>query len=437
MVKDPNQTTTAMFITRWFSDLDWRLLFLVVPPLSLLIFLSVSSIPPINPFSSFPPLASFFFNRTTISSTAAANLTGLNRTVPIRPWKKDELVRSRIAVCLVGGARRFELTGPSIVENILNVYPNSDLFLHSPLDDNSFKFSLLKIAPKIASVRIFHPNPIPETESQVRVLTAANSPNGIQGLLQYFNLVQGCLTLIDDYQKQHNFTYDWIVRTRVDGYWNAPLDPNNFIPGQYLVPPGSTYGGLNDRLGIGDYNASAIALARLSLIPKLDSSGFRMLNSETSFRAQLTTHGVPSVTKRLPFCIVSDRKYGFPPNRYGVPVAAMSSSGPLSGAKCRPCTPVCEGKCVGEIMHWLDKGWSWTDWENGTLKLCDARENWEEGWEKIFDKVGGEQRSAARKRIRGLKWKQCVNDFNEMKKRTFKWDSPPIEELCSMGVKKN
>ncbi|EEF52842.1 conserved hypothetical protein [Ricinus communis] len=417
-----------MFITRWFSDLDWRFLLLIAPPLSFLIFISVSSTP-ISPFSSFPPLASFFFNRTTAASLP------LNRTelLPIRSWK-DELDRSRIAVCLVGGARRFELTGPSIVDNILNVYPNSDLFLHSPLDQNSFKFSLLKIASRLASVRIFQPKPMPETESQVRVLTAANSPNGIQGLLQYFNLVEGCLTMIEEYQTQNNFTYDWIVRTRVDGYWNAPLDPDNFIPGQYLVPPGSTYGGLNDRLGIGDFNVSIIALSRLSVIPKLDSAGFRMLNSETSFKAQLTTHGVPFVTKRLPFCIVSDRKYGFPPNRFGVPVAALASPGPLSGAKCRPCTPVCKGSCVGVIMQWLDKGWSWTNWENGTLQLCDAHEDWENGWEILFDKVAGKQRAAARKRVWGLKLKQCVDDFSDMKRRAGKWDSPPVEDMCRLGV---
>ncbi|KAF2324765.1 hypothetical protein GH714_016699 [Hevea brasiliensis] len=319
-----------------------------------------------------------------------------------------ELYRSRMAVCLVGGARRFELTGPSIVENILNVYPNSDLFLHCPLDENAFKFSLLKLAPRIAT-----------------------------GLLQYFNLVEGCLTMIEEYQNQNNFKYDWVVRTRVDGYWNAPLAPENFITGHYLVPPGSTYGGLNDRLGIGDFNSSAVALSRLSLIPKLDSAGLRMLNSETSFKAQLTTYGVPFITKRLPFCIVSDRKYGFPPYRFGVPVAALSSPGPLSGAKCRPCTPVCEGSCVAGIMSWLDKGWSWTNWENGTLKLCDAHGEWEKEWENIFDKVAGKKRAAVRKRIWGLKLKQCVNDFNEMKRRSSKWDSPPPEEICSLGVGEN
>ncbi|KAF5455675.1 hypothetical protein F2P56_025225 [Juglans regia] len=436
-----------MLFSRWISDLDWRLVLLIIPPLFLLVFISLSP-NTTNPLSSFDPLRSFLLGHTfeqpanvTFNSSQPPPLTTrvvLNGTESEEArWRrrKDELDRSRMAVCLVGGARRFELTGPSIVEKILEEYPNSDLFLHSPLDQNSYKFSLLKTVPRLASVRIFEPKPLPQTDSQLRVLTAANSPSGIQGLLQYFNLVEGCLTMISEYQERKNFTYDWIVRTRVDGYWNAPLHPRNFVSGKYLVPPGSTYGGLNDRLGIGDLNTSTVALSRLSLIPKLESAGFTQLNSETAFRAQLTTQGVPYLTYRLPFCVVTDRKYSFPPSHYGVPVAALSSSGPLSGAKCRPCTPVCRDKCVAEVMPSLYRWWSWTDWGNGTLELCDAHGEWEKGWQRIFDQVAGKKLASARKRIRNLKVRECIDGFNEMKRmRTGTWEAPPAEEICRLGL---
>ncbi|KAL9661365.1 hypothetical protein QQ045_026189 [Rhodiola kirilowii] len=157
---------------RRISDLDSRLLLLTLPPISILLFIFLTLLSPtLLSFSNFTPKIQPIHT---------------SPFKPPPPWQSggdsQALNRSRIAVCLVGGARRFELTGPSIVENILEAFPNSDLFLHSPLDENSFKFSLLKIAPRIASLRIFQPQPIPETQPEVRVLTADGSPNGIQVL---------------------------------------------------------------------------------------------------------------------------------------------------------------------------------------------------------------------------------------------------------------
>lgn len=412
MLGSPRKT---MHFTKMVSNLDWRFLLLLFSSLSLFLF-----------FFSASSSAIFATGGAAEKQASSPDSTAASR--------KGELTRSRIAICLVGGARRFELTGPSIMDRILDEYPNADLFVNSPLDRNSFKFSILKFAQRVASVRVFKPGTIPESESQTRVLTAANSPNGIQGLLQYFNLVEGCLTLIEAYRKEKGFTYDWIVRTRVDGYWSAPLDSDSFIPGQYVVPPGSTYGGLNDRLGVGDYNTSVVALSRLALIPTLDSLNYTGLNSETAFKAQLTSHNVTFQELAQPFCIVTDRSYHFPPSGFEVPVAAMSSRGPLSGVKCRPCKPSCTGPCVGPVMDGLHRRWSWAPWSNGTLELCDASGKWEVGWEEIFDGSVGEKLTQPRKRVGLLNVAQCVKDFKELKGKAAHWDTPPLNKMCELGL---
>ncbi|KAI3837730.1 hypothetical protein MKX03_008337 [Papaver bracteatum] len=424
---------------------NFRLVLLILPCFSVLLFLSLSSTNN-NIFSTFTSLRNFLSNLSSpssyplpesISNSSGSTNESVSDSTRLRKEdtkKKELLLRSRIAVCLVGGARKFELTGPSIVENILNVYPNADLFLNSPLDKDSFKFSIFKdITPRIASIRIFKPTKLNETDFHRRVFTPNGSPHGIQGLLQYFSLVEGCLTLINGFQIQNNFSYDWIVRTRVDGYWNAPLAPDNFLPNDhYLVPSGSRYGGRNDRLGIGNLNISKVALSRFSLIRQLDAAGFRQLNSETAFKAQLTTHGVKFFENRLPFCIVSAHKFEFPPTRYGLPVASMSSPGPLSGAYCRPCTPVCAGPCVADIMEILAIGWGRLNAENGTVQLCDAHNEWESGWENNFDLFAGEKLAELRKRVTELKFEKCVKDFDEMKKRTVNWDAPAPKQICGI-----
>ncbi|KVI07727.1 uncharacterized protein LOC112506952 [Cynara cardunculus var. scolymus] len=431
-------------ITKRLSEIKWRFLLLLIVPISLLLFISITTTARGGDFSDYNPfyflsnLKSLFYNDNNNSNqNRSPNYSAITFPTTDKAWppvigdRKSELEQSRMAVCLVGGARRFELTGPSIVEKILEEYPNADLFVNSPLDSKSYKFSLLKTAPRIAAIRIFKPEKIPENDAAVRVLTASNSPNGIQGLLQYFNLVEGCLTMVESYQKRNNFTYDWIVRTRVDGYWSTRLRPDIFIPGHYVVPSGSSYGGLNDRFGVGDFNTSVAALSRLSMIPEIDSAGFHELNSESAFQAQLRVRNISFLTKRLPFCVVSDRTYDFPPEKFGVPVAALSSKGPLSGVKCRPCTAKYSGKLATAIVNGLYRQWSWTDTGNNTLQLCDGHGRWEDGWEKLFDSTAGKKLSAVRKRVSSLSFEQCVADFEFMKRRSAVWDVPPAVDICS------
>lgn len=112
-------------------------------------------------------------------------------------------------------------------------------------------------------------------------------------------------------------------------------------------------------------------------------------------------------------------------------MASITSKGPLSGVKCRPCSAICTGPCVEKIMKELDQKWSWTEWKNGSIELCDASNEWEKGWEWIFDGVAGKEAAKERKRIKDLDATRCVREFEVMKGRTDRWEAPALWKICS------
>ncbi|RLM80910.1 hypothetical protein C2845_PM12G01150 [Panicum miliaceum] len=262
---------------------------------------------------------------------------------------------------------------------------------NSPLDADAYKLSLL--APprgvSLAAVRVFRPEPVEETPERAQVLTALNSPNGIQ-----VSRRRPCCT-------SGWWRGAWTSSATASPEATSPTPPSSApastasgprrsasTTSYYVVPEGSRFGGLNDRLSFGGRRATDAALSRLSALPRL--------NSEAAFRAQLDVAGVAGLERRLPFRALSDRAYTFPPALgYGVPVASLASAGPLRGAKCRPCRPACRGECAARSVDALEGGWSWTEHGNGTaVELCDASG-------AVGGRVGGAVRRGRRRRRRG------------------------------------
>ena len=129
----------------------------------------------------------------------------------------------RIAICLVGGAREFELTGPSIRKYLLNqdLLHQADVFLHSPLDKDTYKLSLLAggdlRAINLVHFRIIKPEPILESKTYTDVLTGSGSPHGVQVFIhsasQSFHSAINLLNLANckSYERSRIVFFDWFV----------------------------------------------------------------------------------------------------------------------------------------------------------------------------------------------------------------------------------
>lgn len=354
--------------------------------------------------------------------------------VPPQPYKTLYSDTRRIAVCLVGGARMFELTGLTLRKHLLDPYPNADVFLHSPLDKDSHKFSILAGSRNLRVAKIFKPTPIAETSVTNEVITAWGSPHGMQGLLQYFNLVEGCYGLVKQYEVRHQFKYDWIIRTRVDGYWRGPI-PNiaDLDPTHYYVASGSDFNGLNDRFGMGNAHTSRAANARLSLLPVMHQRGMRGLNSERAYMAQLQISGVPYKRIQVPFCIMTLRRESFPPPPYGLLVLSMASPGPMSGTYCRPCDQEANSTTSKFIVDQCMRNWDWPGVAGSQVTVCNGTQPWASNWREIADPVYREDAGD----LQGIPnfdnrtFEDCVREMREFQVGWDVWNSPPVELICN------
>ncbi|GJP75332.1 hypothetical protein CLOP_g5784 [Closterium sp. NIES-67] len=364
-------------------------------------------------------------------------------------WAGDKTARQQVlskppskwrtAVCLVGGARDFELTWPSILTRLLPSLPSPSLFLHSPLDENAFKLwgTLWTKKNQLAGVRVFASTWVNATEyGGGIVLHDQYSPQGDQGMLQYLRLVEGCVWLIRTYEERHSMRFDWVVRSRVDTYWSKPPPAlASFGVDEYTVPWGTDCMGLNDRFGAGTWETAAPALHRLSMLRDMGTMGYSNLNSEGGFKVQLEVANVSVGRADLPFCVVSRRVY---PDGM-MPVAALTSTAPLNGAKCRPCTDPATGYEAIHRLHYyapmahIGPPASKRRAYGRGIHLCNERQPWEANWSAVFDQTVGPKLAEMRRAIMAVREnvRECSRNFAKMTRAAEAWHGPAPEAVCA------
>eukprot|EP00850_Spirogloea_muscicola_P023868 SM000398S15210 [mRNA] locus=s398:4289:12937:+ [translate_table: standard] len=325
---------------------------------------------------------------------------------------------SKVAICLAGGARDLELSGTSLMEHLIPAYAGAHVFIHTPLDQNTHKISMLRGA-NIAGVRIFLPRGNLNNTGVLEELIAPGSPSGTTGLLMYYLLVEGCSLLIDDYEEKHGVQFDYVVWTRLDTFWEGRPPPLQDLDSRYYYLPsgksGTDFGGVNDRLGIGPRKYSQLAMRRHSVLHEVHIRGRRGLGSEGIFQAQLELSNVPVKRADFPFCIPSHRKFEYPPE--SAAVAPMGTADASNGVYCRPCEP------APELPETVKVKW---DLES----FCDARGDWMEEWEENFDELAGQVAAKARQYLKARGEKQCLKDMMAFIATVDLWQGFSATGIC-------
>lgn len=253
--------------------------------------------------------------------------------------------------------------------------------------------------------------------------------------MQYFEMVEGCLDLIEAHAKLRNVSYDWVFRTRVDSFWNGPPPPlSDLEHDRYTVPHGSDWFGFNDRAGVGSMASSFVALRRLTCLPDLHRRKGHGFNSERAFKAQMDGGSIHVVRQNFNFCVLTQRIYGsgFPlPEQ--VPVVSIASGGALNGAKCRACKPIAVGEQAKGIADRLKSTHGWFG-SASEPQFCDGSvDPNHKGWEAEFDLAAGPAAAAIRKEIGNRSRSECELSYNLLLATATAYDGPPADLVCWVG----
>ena len=255
----------------------------------------------------------------------------------------------------------------------------------------------------------------------------------MQGLLLYFQMVEGCWDSIQAHQRESGKHYDWVLRIRADSYWNGPPPPlDQLDPLNYTLPIGLNFGGWNDRAGIGGPSSSQVALQRLSSLPRVVDTTHHT-NSESEYKTMLAASHVNVSQHDFSFCIYTRRYLTptlmLPLQNNDVPLLSIRTEGPLNGAYCRACTP----DMIGEEALQFYQNFSNPFGSNASPQFCKGSQPPDfEGWGTEFDASAGPEAADIRHDVMNRNFSECVLAFRVLE-TSAGYVGPPAEVACQLA----
>lgn len=240
-------------------------------------------------------------------------LTILPKTV-INASKISKNNDFKVAVCISGHMRSFEKTFGRLLDNLLKS-TNPDIFIHTwefigaPL--RGFDAPTIRISTNSMLQRIntlYKPQKI-VIEPTIRFPTHPLmhqrnfEKRDINGVLGMFFKIKACNQLKREFEKQHNFKYDCVIRLRSDLMLMSPLHVGpDLNVNKLYIPMGYDHNGLNDQIA---YGSSAIMDRYSAIMDNIESLliGGIPFNPEKLLLAHIIRSGIPIERTNLNYYI--------------------------------------------------------------------------------------------------------------------------------------
>jgi SAM-dependent methyltransferase len=245
--------------------------------------------------------------------------SGISQAYQLNPYLKAQhepkapLKKLKTALCISGHLRTFESNYESVRVNILNRM-DCDVFIHTwdslglahrHHDNSLHRVETDKLIDRIQDLYkpkklVVEPNKIFEITDLMKARSEGRDNSGI---LSMFYKIEACNNIKTEYEKEHNFTYDCVVRFRGDLFIEQalPVDSNTNL--DYLfIPMYGNYGGLCDQLAYGSSKIMDTYVSLYSNIKKYLEYG-ATLNPEKILQFHIDACKIPVVKVHVKFLI--------------------------------------------------------------------------------------------------------------------------------------
>ena len=206
----------------------------------------------------------------------------------------------RTAVCFTGQCRSLEHTHENIKKYLLEPLGECDIFMYISENNDSFKAE--KYMSKVATDLRVEPD-VHVDESDITHQQAIER-GGLQGYMQMLRGMKKCNEMRTQHEKENNFQYDRIIRSRLDVEYfrSLPEDFDSYDLNYLYIPDFHCWSivqgnGYNDRFAVGNRNNMNIYLSELDYIRRYSLQGFT-IHAESTLYVHLKSQGVK--VKKVP-----------------------------------------------------------------------------------------------------------------------------------------